>query len=554
MARGLVLFASVALVLASATSAHAWTDAHVQTASAAVRLEGDGTLDVELVVRVNVRGGWLESLEIAGLDPNLELTETSPVSVSDEGERLVARASASEDGRVTLTFPRRAGPRRGHHTIRLRYRASLASRFVNEGERARASWTFPGWQSGLDGVEVTLDAPRGARFLGEEDALVTLTRAREEQGERTILRWRRAHLPRTLSWELGFELPRDALMAGLGDATLPTTSDAEPAPAPLRSTAAARRAPLRPRGGPLLVGLVAWLAFALFAREAKRRGAVAKFVVPMPWWLRTSALVAGVVGAHVVDAELERLAALAAVVLSALVRNADVHAARLGSWSRAGADELREARRRVFVARFTGLAWIDATGAAGLATFAALFFAASQLGGLTPSDVLLAAVPAVLVTRHRLPRSHHERLLRLVHLAERLSATDLSGLALQLAVHRDTHGALQDARLRLVTASRAPGLLRLDVIATERSGPTGLAPSFVGLVVTRESTPAERLVSAAFSELAVVRGPAGRLARLVDLPTLVRVARVVDVEAPREKRTSPAPARPRPPREARLHA
>jgi hypothetical protein len=148
----------------------------------------------------------------------------------------------------------------------------------------------------------------------------------------------------------------------------------------------------------------------------------------------------------------------------------------------------------------------------------------------------------------------HERLLRLRTLALGLSAHELSGLALQLALHRDTEGGLQDARLRLVTASRAPGVIRLDVVATETARTTGLEPSFLGLVVTRESTPAERLVAAAFPELSVVRGPAGRVARFVDVATLVRVARVVDVEAARESRASDAPPRARASREAPLHA
>lgn len=557
MVRGLCL--AVLLLLLAPVPAHAWTDAHVQTASAALRLSPEGALDVDLTVRVHVRGGWLEALEVAGLDPALVLADENVVAVSDEGERLTARASATEDGRVSITFPRRAGPRRGHYTLVLRYRADLAARFApSDPEHVRASWTFPGWQSGLDGVEVTLDAPSGARFVGEDDALVTLTRTREDAGDRTILRWRRAHLPRTLAWELAFELPRRSVAAHLGSAALPASEGSAVVPEvveprPMRSAARAESTPIRP--GSLLVGVLALLGSLVFTAEARRRGARERFVLPMPIVLRASLVLAAVaLAAFGLETVLSRRLALVAIVALVWPRSAQVRAARLGAWSRAGRAELLEAERAVRLARVAPFAWVDATGAAGLASFAALFAGASWLGPVAPEELLFAALPMLLLTRHRLPRTVHERLLRLRALAFGMGAHELSGLALQLAVHRDTEGVLQDARLRLVTASRAPGVIRLDVVATETARSTGLEPSFLGLVVTRESTPAERLVAAAFPDLAVVRGPAGRVARFVDVATLVRVARVVDVEATRDTRASDAPPRARISRDAPLHA
>lgn len=559
MVRGLCL-AVLSFLLAPVT-AHAWTDAHVQTASAALRLSPEGALDVDLTVRVHVRGGWLEALEVAGLDPALALVDENVVAVSDEGERISARASATEDGRVSIVFPRRAGPRRGHYTLVLRYRADLTARFSpSDPEHVRASWTFPGWQSGLDGVEVVLDAPSGARFVGEDDALVTLTRTREDAGDRTILRWRRAHLPRTLAWELAFELPRGAVAPHLGSAALPSPDGSpvshavtESTAAPLRSAARAEETPLRP--GVLFVGVVALLGVIVFTREARRRGARERFVLPMPIAIRISLVLGAIaVASFGVDSIDARRLALAAIVAVVWPRSAQVRAARLGAWERAGRAELTTAERAVRRSRVAPFAWVDGTGAAGLALFAALFVGATRLGPVMTEELLFAALPPLLLTRHRLPRSVHERLLRLRALALGLSAHELSGLALQLAIHRDTEGGLQDARLRLVTASRAPGVIRLDVVATETARTTGLEPSFLGLVVTRESTPAERLVAAAFPELSVVRGPAGRVARFVDVATLVRVARVVDVEAARESRTSDAPPRTRTSREAPLHA
>lgn len=579
MVRGLVVLALGALVLGRAEPAHAWTDAHVQTASATLRLAEDGQLEVALAVRVHVRGGWLESLEVAGLDPSLVLVDAAPVSVSDEGERFVSRASATDDGRVTLSFPRRGGPRRGHHEVVVRYRADLGSRFVAEGELARATWTFPGWQSGLDGVEVTLDAPRGARFVGAEDALVTLTRTREEAGGRTLLRWRRAHLPRTLAWELAFELPRASLVPGLTTSSLPPPDAAPDVPTASSTATAAtvvslaqqrrggstRWAP-RPQVGTLFVGVTALLTLLLFSWEARRRGAVARFLLPLPLVIRAAAVIGALVAAH---AEIPALPLLGLVVALTLPRTSVPRAARIGAWSRAGRAEIAEARRAVCRERVGPLGWIDATAPLGLGVFAALFFAASQLGPLTPGEVLLAALPPLLLTRHRLPCSTSRRLLRTAALASRLGASEgsasvcgapelgglaLGGLALQLAVHRDVHGVVQDVRLRLVTASRAPGLLRLDVVCSEVGELAGLRVDWLGVVVTRESTPAERLVAAAFPDLPVVRGPAGRVARLVELPTLVAVARVVDVDTPRESRSSDVPMRPPRAHEQRLHA
>lgn len=561
MVRAVLAFAIAWLLFGQTRPAHAWTDAHVQTASAALRLSPEGALDVELTMRVHVRGGWLEALEVAGLDPALVLVSDTVVAVSDEGERLTARASANEDGRVSIVFPRRAGPRRGHYTLVLPYRADLASRFVpSDPEHVRASWTFPGWQSGLDGVEVVLDAPRGARFLGEDDALITLTRNREDVGDRTLLRWRRAHLPRTLAWELAFELPRSSVAPHLGSAALPTQREApeEPAPLPHRAAARAESTPLRV--GVLFAGATALLSLLGFAYESRRRGVRARFVLPLPFALRvvlllaTIALASTLFASSVASTVGARLVALASVVLLVSPRSAQGRAAKLGAWERAGSRELADAERAVRRSRVGLFAWVDATAAAGLATFASSFAAITQLGTVAPEELLFAAMPPLLLSRHRLPRTVHERLLRLRAFAMGASASELTGLALQLAIHRDTQGAPQDARLRIVTASRAPGVIRLDVVATETARSTGLEPTFLGLVVTRESTPAERLVAAAFPDLPVVRGPAGRLARFVDLATLVRVARVVDVEASRESRSSDSPPRVRSARGVDLHA
>lgn len=170
MARALRASSALVVVAAlfAAAPARAWTDAAVRSVQARVELRPDASARITLTATVRVHGGWLEGLELAGLDPDLVLDETAPPFALDaEGQRYEPRAEVLAGGRVLLAFGRRGAPRRGTITVTIAYTTSLAHRATEPLEDeglVRVRWTLPGWRSGLDGVQIEIVAPRGTRF------------------------------------------------------------------------------------------------------------------------------------------------------------------------------------------------------------------------------------------------------------------------------------------------------------------------------------------------------------------------------------------------------
>jgi hypothetical protein len=298
----------VALLLPAAlpSSARAWTDAQVHGADADVTMSRDGRAEVTLTLSLRVRGGWLEGLEVAGLEPDAELLEDPRmVSIPAEGEtmeRFHPRARVREpraddpDARIQLSFHRRESPRRGRYRIFLRYATSLGERLMphEDGDGWKGEWTLPAWRSGLDGVTITLRLPAGARFDPDAPPRALVERERFDEGGMTVLRWDRAHLPRTTAWPLRFELPANALTPALAerlrvgapesDAVTPsapaTTDGDQEVPAP---TAAPTPSPWRlPSWLALALALAMLGTGALFEREARRRRARPRPLVGPP--------------------------------------------------------------------------------------------------------------------------------------------------------------------------------------------------------------------------------------------------------------------------------
>ena len=66
-------------LLAPVARAKAWTDAHVRDAEAKLRLvPAEQRIEVALDLAVAVRGGWLERLDLTGLDEGLTPAESEP--------------------------------------------------------------------------------------------------------------------------------------------------------------------------------------------------------------------------------------------------------------------------------------------------------------------------------------------------------------------------------------------------------------------------------------------------------------------------------------------
>jgi len=517
--------------------AFAWTETQVESARAIVDVQSDARADVELELDVRVRGGWLEWLEVAGLDEDLALDETATrfVEVHDDGigERFHPRVRARDDGRVQLRFERRAAPRRGRYRVTLRYATNLAGRATlptDDGD-VRVEWTMPGWRAGLDGVEIALHLPAGASFaddaMGQNNASVERHQESLADG-RTRLRWRRVHQPRTVPWRVEAIVPGDRMDASLSRAALP---EEEGAPTELSSRAPSPPpASLRRSSIALLLAVFAVLSILLFERRARAAGVVPRPLLPFPLPLRLL-LVLGACGAaaQLVGVRWQWLAALAVAALVVVERTPrTLRAARLGAWHDVDEDTIRRARRRVWRARI--LRPVDAGAPLGLlvllaATLLLAELPASEVEGPV-NDVhgwLLLLLPFVTGVRAQLPKTPAEKLLAL-HAAKVEAPT-------RPALHVDATGRWQDARRRLVTEARPAGLLRLDL--------AWVGGTLVGLVVTREGSAADAQVARWASEREAARvGAAGRSGRVLSVERALELAAAL---VPEELPTEDAP-------------
>lgn len=492
------------LTAAAPPKAQAWTDAQVHGADADVVMAADGRAEVTLTLLLRIRGGWLQGLEIAGLEGDATLLEDPRmVSIPPEGEapeRFHPRASVREPrgddpaARIQLSFRRRESPRRGRYRIVVRYTTNLGERLMprEDGDGWKGEWILPAWRSGLDGVTITLRLPPGARFDPDDAPRALVERERFDEGGMTVLRWDRAHLPRTTAWSLPFDLPEDAIAPALADrlrvgapeddgdaprtepAATPVTAEEAPA-----SEAPAAEAPAPP-----------WLAFALalamlltgtlFECEALRRRARPR---PLVRSLPLRALLMGALAAA--DALLAlplggRTLALAAIVLVGWQRSAEPAAPRPGRWRP--------------LTPSTPLAGGPAlTTAALLAGLAFVGFGAACLGDpARPSWAVIALVaPLLHGGARRLPPSLAARRAALLELAAAIRAPLEASAALALVGHADEEG-IGDIRLRWSLANERPGVHRLDLVLTDERGPGGLLRKARLLVVTEAGSVAER--------------------------------------------------------------
>jgi hypothetical protein len=214
-AHGLPLVLVLALAIAQGLVppiASAWTAATVRTARADVELLPDGRAHVAMTVRVRVDGGWLEGLEIEGLDRDAVLDPDHPLTFRDAtGVALPVEVTAREGGRVSLRFARRAAPRRGEYEVDLAWSTALEETTALDADTLEARWIFPAWHYGLDGVEIRWIVPSGStqQPADEITAPIEIEPSPLEDG-RIAITHRRAHLPRTSDWETVVHVPREA--------------------------------------------------------------------------------------------------------------------------------------------------------------------------------------------------------------------------------------------------------------------------------------------------------------------------------------------------------
>jgi len=218
-----------AAVLGSSSTAQAWTRTVVKGARATVDVERDATLSILLRLDVEVHAGWLHELELVDLGDGVELDRYRPPYFrSEEGEIFRPEAEVLDDGRIHLSFPRREAPRRGEYRVFMRYRIQADVRAVEDTDQARVVWSVPAWETGLHGVSVQIRAPRGSSVPSDlHDAPPGVDFQVEEHPERTVVEWRRIHLPRLTAWPLTLDVPLRAI-------DLPASAPDAPTPAGFR--------------------------------------------------------------------------------------------------------------------------------------------------------------------------------------------------------------------------------------------------------------------------------------------------------------------------------
>jgi len=202
-------------VLGSSSPAQAWTRTVVKGARATVDVERDATLSILLRLDVEVHAGWLHEMELAGLGPGVDLDRYRPPYFrSEEGEIFRPEYEVHEDGIIHLSFPRREAPRQGEYRVFMRYRTKADVKAVEvEGEpRARFVWSVPAWETGLHNVSVEIRAPRGSLVPTEmRDTPPGVDFQVTERPKRTVVEWRRIHLPRMTAWPLTLDVPAQAI-------------------------------------------------------------------------------------------------------------------------------------------------------------------------------------------------------------------------------------------------------------------------------------------------------------------------------------------------------
>ena len=109
----------------------AWTEAAVRSVQAEIDLSPDATAEVSLRARVRVHGGWLEGLEIAGLDPEQLVAQILGLTY-----RVDAKLRATLVEKLGVLLPDRCGV--------ARWELPVPSTFVVDRDATvRAAWTSP---------------------------------------------------------------------------------------------------------------------------------------------------------------------------------------------------------------------------------------------------------------------------------------------------------------------------------------------------------------------------------------------------------------------------
>jgi hypothetical protein len=475
--RTLWVSCSLGLLLGTAMPARAWTSAHVREVKAELDVQPRGPAHVTLDLAVEVEGGWLERLDLPGIDEGLGSdSEPEAFLVREDGSRQSARVKM-RGGELGIRFEKSEAPRRGIHHIVVAYDAVLLgseSDALGDGH-VRLRYGLPGWESGLSSGEIRFVAPAASVAVADPETAQQLVRESAPDG-RSALRFVRVNVPRSSPWSVAIDVPHAVVTA-----------------APAQDQMGTRNA-FRSR---LLTGAalsLLLLAFAWLVRATARRLARAEGVQARPW------------GGARTRRGLRSLAALGAValwprwpaasasllVLTALTfvdfYDASSEPLALGRFVPLTRGDLRRSARARIFAWLGLIPWADGgtlLGGAGLLAGVASAVrvpAALDLAG-NPWGLGLAGllVPCFAASRLRRPRSVAEQVGLLACTARSLVTV---GSALRLVWYVPRSGRAQQPRLRVLSFTRYPGLLRVELSADSRRA---VAPLSLMVVVEADS-------------------------------------------------------------------
>jgi hypothetical protein len=491
-----------ALLFLAPRAAQAWTEAHVREVHATLTVDAGDKLQVALDLALEVRGGWLERLELPGLDEGLVLAEQEPVlAILESGERVPAQFSV-RGSTLILKFVRRDGLRRGLHHIVLHYAVDRSSPASMAGrESVRLDWTLPGFEAGLARATVTVRGPRTLQAVDAPDVAQEVA-VRDDAGSRALT-FSRLHIPRATPWTIAIALPA-SLVPGE------------------RGGAGASQVATRPahdyRTSVLLV--LASLALACAMRRSATRSLALEGLLARGLLSRRPLSALALIGLSVLAAFSVPFLPALAVASWALLFVLGVPQAKalrgplpLGSFRVLTRAELRAATRARWRA-LLGVPWADITTVLGAAGALSLIVVAGAFGGFArfgrePWSLLaLSALFGFIASARSLrARSFAEQVTWLLWAARRARAV---GCAFSLVVYA-SKGRLAQPRLRVVPSVRYPGLLRLELLVDTRRSARVLVLS----ALVEADSAAERWLSALLPDAQREGGEGGRRVALL---------------------------------------
>ncbi len=496
--------ALVVLAAACCLPAHAlaWTSAKVRDVRAEIDVDARGSAQVTLDIGVEVLGGWLERFDLDGLDEELALPEAEAAWLTTDEGVVVPASAESDGGAITLHFDKQRAARRGLHRVGVRYAAPLRLHASpTDGSVVQLDWLLPGWEHGLSRAEIVVRGPKGLAAVRDPEQAVELTQSLIKG--QSVLTFVRVLVPRSTAWSIAAEGP-ERLFVRQDIISSARTGQVSVREVPLSVGA----------GMAGLVWLVGLLSRAAFRRRARALKASTRGWIESDLTRRSLSVLltlCAVWGAsHSSPVMVVALLALASCFVDRVELVAP--SSPFGRFTALGTAPQGKARASLRRERLGSMPVADIATVLGFVGASSLLIVAVYRvpTDLTVSLGLMCALPLwVASSRLRLPRSTDEQLALLMRAAKHALALSC-GMRLVGFVVGD--GEVCSPRIRIVTATRFSGLLRIDVaVDTRRS-----APALVLVAVTQTGSLADRALTETLGTKGRELSPRGNRAAYIE--------------------------------------